>query len=215
MVLSHWSSMGSPSQPQNGLAVGDEERRAEHVLGQGLVGQRLGAVLDGRFGDAEQQLLARCRAVGPARPPLPGRVGRGDAEDGERCEPRSRGTRRRASGHGLAKWNRVSPIGAGPSCATFASCRSTQTTNHRQTPPEPGQCRGCRRGLGCYNLSEPMPRPRSSGLRGQAGPLFQRTTRVPRSRRRRVRLVCAEQSREMQDFITAALRECLQSRQRR
>jgi len=49
----------------------------------------------------------------------------------------------------------------------------------------------------------------------EAEPLAQLTTRVPRSLRQRVRLVCVEQDREMQDFVTEALREYLNARRRR
>lgn len=45
-------------------------------------------------------------------------------------------------------------------------------------------------------------------------PLAQLTTRVPRQLRLRVRLVCIEQDREMQEFIAEALREYLRARLR-
>src|SRR5438445_12021483 len=51
--LEHGQAVPTPE----GLAVHDEEGRAEDVLFQGLVGHGLGAILDGRLGHAEQQLL--------------------------------------------------------------------------------------------------------------------------------------------------------------
>ncbi len=49
---------------------------------------------------------------------------------------------------------------------------------------------------------------------GAGEPLVQLTTRVPRSLRQRLRLVCVEQDREMQDYIAEALREHLRARLR-
>jgi predicted DNA-binding protein len=43
--------------------------------------------------------------------------------------------------------------------------------------------------------------------------LVQLSTRVPRELRRRVRLVCVEQGRDLQDFIAEAIREYLRRRQ--
>ena len=43
---------------------------------------------------------------------------------------------------------------------------------------------------------------------------MQLTTRVPRSLRLRVRLACVEQGRQVQAFITEALREYLRARLR-
>ena len=43
-------------------------------------------------------------------------------------------------------------------------------------------------------------------------PLVTLNARVPRSLRRRVRLLCVEQNREMQDFIAEAIREQLRAR---
>jgi len=59
-----------------------------------------------------------------------------------------------------------------------------------------------------------MPRRAKGALaRGREGePLVQLTMRVPRSLRQRLRLVCVEQGREMQDFIAEAIREYLRRR---
>ncbi len=51
--------------------------------------------------------------------------------------------------------------------------------------------------------------------RGPAGPLVRLATRVPRSLRQCVRLVCVEQGREMQHFIAEAIREYLRRRDKR
>ncbi len=58
-----------------------------------------------------------------------------------------------------------------------------------------------------------MPRRRRPELR--ARPLPQLATRVPRSLRQRVRLICVEQDRSMQDFIAEAVREYLRRRDKR
>lgn len=65
-----------------------------------------------------------------------------------------------------------------------------------------------------YTRSRGMRPRRRRPRREPAGPLVALTTRVPRSLRQGVRLVCVEQDREMQDFIAEALREYL-LRQRR
>ncbi len=60
-----------------------------------------------------------------------------------------------------------------------------------------------------------MPRRRQAEVRGQTGPLVTVNARVPHRLRQRVRLVCVEQGRDMQDFVTEAIRECLRRRQQR
>ncbi len=54
-----------------------------------------------------------------------------------------------------------------------------------------------------------MPRRQRPELRGPAGPLVILTTRVPRSLRQRVRLVCVKRDRPMQDFIAEAILDYL------
>jgi len=46
-------------------------------------------------------------------------------------------------------------------------------------------------------------------IAGRAGTLVQLSTRVPRSLRQRMRVVCVEQDREVQDFIASAIAEKL------
>ncbi len=46
-------------------------------------------------------------------------------------------------------------------------------------------------------------------------PLVLLAARVPRSLRQRVRLICAEQDRQMQDFIVEAIREWLEAQRHR
>ena len=46
-------------------------------------------------------------------------------------------------------------------------------------------------------------------LRGPTEPFAQLTTRVPRELHRRVRLVCVQADRSVQDFIAEAIREKL------
>jgi len=53
-----------------------------------------------------------------------------------------------------------------------------------------------------------MPRRRRPEITGRAGTLVQLSTRVPGELRRRVRLVCVEQERDLQD-LAEALREKL------
>ncbi len=60
-----------------------------------------------------------------------------------------------------------------------------------------------------------MPRRRRPEITGRAGPLVQLATRVPRSLRRRLRLVCVEQDRQVQEFVAEALREYLRRRDKR
>jgi len=57
--------------------------------------------------------------------------------------------------------------------------------------------------------------PRRRPKREPAEPLVQLSTRVPRELRRRVRLVCVEQGRDLQDFIAEAIREYLRRRDKR
>ncbi len=54
-----------------------------------------------------------------------------------------------------------------------------------------------------------MPGRRRPEITGRAGTLVLLSTRVPRELRRRVRLVCVEQGRDLQDFIAKTLREYL------
>ncbi len=51
--------------------------------------------------------------------------------------------------------------------------------------------------------------------REPAEPLVQLTTRIPRSLRQRVRLVCVEQDRLLQEFVAEAIRDYLRRRQAR
>ena len=65
----------------------------------------------------------------------------------------------------------------------------------------------------------PMPKPlKSPGLaihrRRQVESFTQLATRIPRSLRHRLRLVCADHGRVMQAFVTEALQEYLRRRQR-
>jgi len=50
--------------------------------------------------------------------------------------------------------------------------------------------------------------------RRRAEPFAQLVTRIPRSLRQRVRLVCADQGRVIHDLVAEALREYLRRRQR-
>ncbi len=60
-----------------------------------------------------------------------------------------------------------------------------------------------------------MPGRRRPEITGRAGTLVQLATRVPRSLRQRVRLVCVEQDRSVQEFVAEAIREYLRRRQAR
>jgi len=60
-----------------------------------------------------------------------------------------------------------------------------------------------------------MPGRRRPEMTGRAGTLVLLSTRVPRELRRRVRLVCVEQGRDLQDFIAEAIREYLRRRDKR
>ncbi len=56
------------------------------------------------------------------------------------------------------------------------------------------------------------PRRRQRHLREQSELLISLNVRVPRELHRRVRLVCVEQDREMQEFVAEAIREDLAAR---
>ena len=56
---------------------------------------------------------------------------------------------------------------------------------------------------------------RALGTIRHAEPLVPVGTRIPKALRQRVRLSCADQDRQVQDFVAEALREYLRHRRRR